>query len=242
MSAHNEVSTFGTQPGNTSRDADRAVERGRMVAYIAAQGVTDARVLDAMRVVPREAFVDDWAVDLAYDDGPLPIGEEQTISRPYVIARMSAAAAVVPGDRVLEIGTGSGYGAAVLSLLAAEVDTVERIRILASKARRRLVELGYGNVRVHEGDGTLGWPERAPYDAIVVTAGGPRVPPALLDQLAIGGRLVMPVGCSPRSQRLIVFARTANDDYMQLTLDDVVSVPLVGAQGWPTPKPGPDAD
>jgi protein-L-isoaspartate(D-aspartate) O-methyltransferase len=195
-----------------------------------------------MRAVPREAFVPESEQVAAYDDGPLPIGEGQTISQPYVVAAMAAAAEVRSGDRVLEIGTGSGYGAAVLSEIAAEVYTVERIGSLAAAGARRLARLGYDNVHVLEADGSLGWPAHAPFDAIVVTAGGPRVPPALLDQLAVGGRLVMPVGESPLAQRLVLMRR-CGDDYERSDLDEVAFVPLIGAQGWPehrrTGAPGP---
>jgi protein-L-isoaspartate(D-aspartate) O-methyltransferase len=138
-----------------------------------------------------------------------------------------------PGDRVLEIGTGSGYGAAVLAEIAAEVYTVERLATLTESARRRLAELGYTNVHVRQGDGSLGWPEHAPYDAIVVTAGGPEVPRSLLEQLAVGGRLVMPVGSSPRAQQLVRVMRTSETTYEREDLGGVAFVPLIGAEGWP---------
>ena len=209
-------------------------ERDRMVAgEIAARGVEDPLVLDAMRAVPREDFVPADLAEYAYEDGPLPIGHGQTISQPYIVAVMTAAARVRPGDRVLEIGTGSGYGAAVLSKIAGEVYTVERIEGLADSARDRLAALGYGNVRVRCGDGTLGWAEHAPYDAIIVTAGGPTVPQALLDQLKPGGRLVMPLGSEPRAQRLIRRTRTGPETYTQDDLELVTFVPLIGEQGWP---------
>jgi protein-L-isoaspartate(D-aspartate) O-methyltransferase len=150
---------------------------------------------------------------------------------------MSEAAQVKVGNRALEIGTGSGYGAAVLAGIAAEVYTIERLAGLAESARRRLAELGYHNVHVLLGDGTLGWPEHAPYDAIVVTAGGPRVPPALLDQLAIGGRLVMPVGGESRFQQLVRVRRKGADDYDHEDLEEVAFVPLIGAEGWPEREP-----
>jgi protein-L-isoaspartate(D-aspartate) O-methyltransferase len=169
----------------------------------------------------------------AYEDGALPIGEEQTISQPYVVAVMTEALGLRPDDRVLEIGTGSGYAAAVLATIAAEVYTIERLEGLAESARRRLAELGYANVQVRHGDGSLGWPEHAPYDAIVVTASGPDVPTALLNQLAVGGRLVMPVGSKFGRQRLVRIQRTAADSYRRENLEGVVFVPLIGAQGWP---------
>jgi protein-L-isoaspartate(D-aspartate) O-methyltransferase len=207
--------------------------RARMVErQLAGRGIRDPAVLEAMRTVPREAFVAPGQAAHAYDDGPLPIGDGQTISQPYIVAVMTEALRLQPGDRVLEIGTGSGYAAAVLSAIAGEVYTVERIEGLATSARRRLAELGYANVHVRHGDGSLGWPEHAPYDAIVVTAGGPDVPPSLQRQLTVGGRLVIPVGPTPRSQRLVRVVRTP-DGYAREMLEDVAFVPLIGAEGWP---------
>jgi protein-L-isoaspartate(D-aspartate) O-methyltransferase len=208
-------------------------DRERMVAtQIEPRGITDPLVLDAMRTVPRERFVPASLAKFAHDDGPLPIGHDQTISQPYIVAVMARAAGLKPGGRVLEIGTGSGYSAAVLSRIAAEVYTVERVGALADAARARLAELGYGNVHVREGDGTLGWPAHAPYDAIVVTAGGPRVPGTLLHQLAVGGRLVMPVGPVARHQRLVRVTRTDVHEYQYENLEEVAFVPLIGAEGW----------
>jgi protein-L-isoaspartate(D-aspartate) O-methyltransferase len=200
---------------------------------IAGRGIRDPAVLAAMRAVPREDFVAPGQASRAYDDTPLPIGDGQTISQPYIVAVMTEALRLRPGDRVLEIGTGSGYAAAVLAVLAAEVYTIERIEGLATSARRRLRDEGYANVHVRHGDGSLGWPEHAPYDAIVVTAGGPDVPPSLLRQLAVGGRLVMPIGPTPRSQRLVRVVRVAEDRYDREALEDVAFVPLIGAEGWP---------
>jgi len=208
-------------------------QRRRMVeTLIARRGVHDPAVLAAMAQVPREAFVPGHLVDRAYDDRPLPIGEGQTISQPYVVAFMTEALRLGPRDRVLEIGTGSGYAAAVLAEIAGEVYTIERLERLAPSARQRLVALGYRRVQVRCGDGTLGWPEHAPYDAIVATAGGPEVPKALLDQLAREGRLVIPVGASQREQRLVRVVRAGADDYAYEDLGDVAFVPLIGAQGW----------
>ena len=213
---------------------EATLERDRMVAeQIAARGLDEPLVLHAMRAVPREDFVPVDLAEFAYEDGPLPIGHGQTISQPYIVAVMTAAARVRPGERVLEIGTGSGYGAAVLSKIAGEVYTIERIEALADLARERLAALGYGNVHVRCGDGTRGWPDHAPYDAIVVTAGGPTVPPALRDQLKPGGRLVMPLGSNPRFQRLIRLTRTGPETYAQDELEPVAFVPLIGEQGWP---------
>jgi len=209
-------------------------DRERMVAtQIEARGITDPLVLDAMRAVPRERFVPASMARFAYDDGPLPIGKGQTISQPYIVAVMTAAVRIKPGERVLEIGTGSGYGAAVLARIAGEVYTVERVEALAETARRRLATLGYDNVHVLEGDGTLGWPEHAPYEAILVTAGGPRVPKALLHQMAVGGRLIMPVGTDLHGQRLVRVTRTDSHEYDHENLEAVAFVPLIGAEGLP---------
>jgi protein-L-isoaspartate(D-aspartate) O-methyltransferase len=203
---------------------------------LAGRDIRDPTVLDAMRTVPREAFVPADLADRAYEDGPLPIGSGQTISQPYIVAFMIAAAAPQGGDRALEIGTGSGYAAAVLASIVKEVYTVERIAVLADTARSRLGDLGYRNVHVRCGDGTLGWPEYAPYDVIIVTAGGPRVPPALLAQLAPGGRLIMPVGSDAHFQWLVRHCRRpADGKLVEERLEAVAFVPLIGAQGWPEP-------
>lgn len=202
---------------------------------IASRGVRDVHVLEAMRTVPREAFVPASWREQAYDDRPLPIDAGQTISQPYIVALMCEALQLTGDERVLEIGTGSGYAAAVLSRLAAQVDTVERIAELAEGAARVLSELNVSNVRVHCADGTLGWPDAAPYDAITVTAGGPVVPPALLAQLAPGGRLVMPVGSNRGWQDLVRVTRAGPDDFRTESLCEVAFVPLMGTQGWPEP-------
>jgi protein-L-isoaspartate(D-aspartate) O-methyltransferase len=200
--------------------------------------VRDPAVLAAMRTVRRECFVSRGQADAAYDDGPLPIGEGQTISQPYIVATMTEALRLQPNDRVLEIGTGSGYAAAVLAVIAAEVYTIERIESLAAGARARLAALGYANVHVRYGDGSLGWPEHAPYHGIVVTAGGPDVPPSLLRQLAIGGRLVMPIGPHQRFQRLVRVVRTGQERWDREPLEEVAFVPLIGEEGWPTDEGG----
>jgi protein-L-isoaspartate(D-aspartate) O-methyltransferase len=199
---------------------------------IAARGVSSQRVLEAMRRVPREAFVPDHIEELAYSDGALPIGEGQTISQPYIVAFMLEALEIEGSERVLEVGTGSGYSAAVLAEMAAEVYTLERLAKMARKTARRLATLGYQNVRVIHADGTRGWADAAPYGAIVVTAGGPGVPPSLLDQLAVGGRLVAPVGSSPKVQELVRVRRRSPTDYREESLADVRFVPLIGAEGW----------
>ena len=208
-------------------------EREQMVArQIEGRGLRDPAILAAMREVPREAFVSERHRQFAYDDGPLPILEGQTISQPYVVALMIQMLYLKPEDRVLEIGTGSGYAAAILSRIASEVHTVERVESLVQYAQQNLAAVGYENVHVHHGDGTLGWPEYTPYNAIIVAAGGPQVPQALKDQLAIGGRLVMPVGSEQRAQRLVRLTRLDEDEYEQETLSHVRFVPLIGEQGW----------
>jgi len=211
-----------------------ARRRAAMVReQIEARGVRDARVLQAMRELPRERFVrPGWEAE-AYDDNPLPIAAGQTISQPYIVAFMSEALQLRGTERVLEIGTGSGYAAAVLARLAKEVHTVERHAVLAEGAAAVLTALGADNVQVHTADGTLGWPAAAPYDAIVVTAAGPEVPAALLAQLAVGGRLVMPVGEREGAQWLLRVTRVNEHETRREELMGVRFVPLTGAQGWP---------
>lgn len=210
--------------------------RSQMVErQIAARGISDQRVLAALRQVPRERFVSDAMQEFAYEDAPLPIESGQTISQPYIVALMLQALGLGPGDRALEVGTGSGYAAAVLASLAREVVTVERIPELALGAAERLARLGFENVRVHHGDGTLGWPVGAPYEAICVAAGAPKPPPALLEQLAIGGRLVIPHGDAD-NQRLVRITRNDERTYAEQELGHVRFVPLVGEQGWPAQR------
>jgi protein-L-isoaspartate(D-aspartate) O-methyltransferase len=199
---------------------------------IVARGVRDPRVLAAMRKVPRHEFVPEDLRESAHEDGPLPIGEGQTISQPLIVAFMTEAAQLSGGERVLEIGTGSGYGAAVLAEIAGEVVTIECIERLATNARATLDRLGYRNVEVLVGDGTLGWPAAAPYDAILVTAGGPYVPPSLRAQLKVGGRLVMPVGEQHFGQTLVRVTRGADGEDRQEDLSMVSFVPLIGAEGF----------
>jgi protein-L-isoaspartate(D-aspartate) O-methyltransferase len=213
--------------------ADLARARADMVEHqIARRGVRDKRVLKAMARIPREAFVLPGWEDEAYEDQPLPIAERQTISQPYIVAYMIEAAGLRPGDRALEIGTGSGYAAAVMAAIAAWVYTIDRHLGLAETARRRLQELGFDNIEVRVGDGTLGWPEAQPFDAIIVTAGGPKVPGDLREQLAIGGRLVIPVGESLHRQRLVRVVREGPAEYREEDLADVAFVPLIGEAGW----------
>ena len=211
--------------------------RTRMVEeQLVRRGIADTAVLAAMRAVPREAFVPPGFAGAAYADGPLPIGAGQTLSQPYIVALMAEAAAIRPGDRVLEVGAGSGYAAAVLAALGAEVWAIERRPDLAEAARARLARLGYGRVALRTGDGSAGWPEAAPFAAILVSAGAPAVPRALTAQLAPGGRLVAPVG-SRRVQTLRVVTRQGEDGFSEASRGAVSFVPLVGAEGWPEGGP-----
>jgi len=201
-------------------------------AQLAARGISDAATLSAFDAVPREAFVPPQLAARAYADEPLPIAAGQTISQPYIVAYMVQALGVGPEDRVLEVGAGSGYAAAILSRIAREVVAVERHAELADSARERLAALGYDNVRVVCADGSLGWQDGAPYDAILVSAGGPEVPAALVGQLALGGRLVMPVGDEDDGQQLVRVTRAGDGAVRREALDSVRFVPLVGKGGW----------
>jgi protein-L-isoaspartate(D-aspartate) O-methyltransferase len=203
--------------------------------HIAARGVRSGNVLKAMRKVQREAFLPAHLHEFAYEDSPLPIAEGQTISQPYIVALMAEALLLDGGEKVLEIGTGSGYAAAVLAEIAGEVYTIERLGPLAEKAAAALADQGYANVHVLHGDGTRGWPEHAPYDAIVVAAGGPKIPDLLRRQLKIGGRLVIPVGSDARAQELVRVTRVSENDYRREDLADVRFVPLLGQEGWEAP-------
>ncbi|MCO6048480.1 protein-L-isoaspartate(D-aspartate) O-methyltransferase [Mesorhizobium sp. RP14(2022)] len=210
-----------------------ATRRRRMVdTQIASRGVSDPRVLEAMRTVPRERFLAKAAAELAYEDRPLSIAEGQTISQPFIVAYMIEAASLRPDARVLEVGAGSGYAAAVMSRLASHVYAIERYPALAEGARRNLAALGYANVEIRAGDGTLGWPEAAPFDAVIVSAGGPQVPDPLKHQLAIGGVLILPVGGERHSQRLTRVTRTGEDRFTEEDLCSVAFVPLIGKEGW----------
>ncbi len=212
-------------------DDGYAIERKRMVSeQIARRGLRTPRLLAVMESIPRHCFVPTDERAWAYADGPLPIGHGQTISQPYIVALMTELLQLESTARVLEIGTGSGYQAAVLGKIAAEVHTVELIPELAVKAEETLRNLGYTNVHVHLGDGSLGWPERAPYDGIIVTAAGPKVPPPLLEQLAEGGRLVVPVG-GRGSQVLEVHRRIVDKIACERSIP-VAFVPLRGEYGW----------
>jgi protein-L-isoaspartate(D-aspartate) O-methyltransferase len=209
-------------------------QRMKMVdAQIRARGIKDQRVLLAMEKIPRHLFIDEGLIDQAYNDSPLPIDRQQTISQPYMVALMSEAMGLTGDERVLEIGTGSGYQTAILAELAERVFSVERIAALAARARKILDALNYFNVAIRVGDGTYGWREEAPYAAIMVTAGAPRVPRTLIDQLAIGGRLVIPVG-SRYSQALLKLTRLSEDpdDLKQEELGGCRFVDLIGEHGW----------
>jgi protein-L-isoaspartate(D-aspartate) O-methyltransferase len=212
---------------------DFAAERGDMVRHqIAGRGIKDRALLDAMRAVPREAFVPDHIAPLAYQDSPLPIEAGQTISQPYIVALMIEAAQLAPGARVLEIGAGSGYAAAVMGRIADEVIAIERHAELVGPAQERMERLGYDNVRILHGDGSRGLPDEAPFDAILAAASGSHVPEALKAQLSIGGILVMPVGPPGEIQNLLKVRRLGPEAYEQEDLGAVRFVPLIGEQGW----------
>lgn len=218
-------------PSNATLTLER--RRHDMVErQIAGRGVRDPRVLRAMEQVPRDRFVPPEGRAFAYDDMPLPIGSRQTISQPYIVAAMIEALELPPHARVLEIGAGTGYAAAVLGHIAETVIGIERIEALAHGARRALEEAGIGNVRIICTDGTVGWPAGAPYDGILVDAAGPKVPPALEAQLVIGGRLVMPLEARPGNQRLVRVTRRSVADFEIEPLFDVRFVPLIGEQGF----------
>jgi protein-L-isoaspartate(D-aspartate) O-methyltransferase len=209
-------------------------QRELMVSrQLQARGIRDSRVLSAMRRVPRHLFVSPDQQDQAYGDFPLPIGEGQTISQPFMVATMLADLRLKGHEHILEIGSGSGYNAALIAELAATVISIERIANLAERARELVAQLGYKNIRIEIGDGTFGWQEGAPYDGIVVTAGAPRVPSALLNQLAIGGRLVVPVG--GRSGQVLEIHTKVKQDRFDVETDTACRfVSLIGKDGWDT--------
>ncbi len=222
-----EIAVLGC-PGGRQTGPDLAAERKAMVAdQIAARGVRDPLVLKAMSDVPRHLFVPAGLVGQAYGDYPLPIGEGQTISQPYIVALMTQCLALKGGEKVLEVGTGSGYQAAVLARIAARVDTIEINGPLARQAASTLERLGFANVRVRAGDGFFGWPEDAPFDAVIVTAAAPEIPPALFAQLAEGGRLVIPIGDIQTYQRLTVVTKRGGKPHIEQVLD-VRFVPMTG--------------
>ncbi|MCG6916212.1 MAG: protein-L-isoaspartate(D-aspartate) O-methyltransferase [Deltaproteobacteria bacterium] len=208
-----------------------ATARNRMVeSQLISRGIKDPRVLDAMRKVPRHRFVEEALVSQAYNDHPLPIGEKQTISQPYMVALMTEALELQGQERVLEIGTGSGYQTAILAELAEKIYSIERIRTLSVKAQRILDDLGYFNVVLKVGDGSLGLKEEVPFDAIIVTAGSPEVPQPLVDQLAMGGRLVVPVG-DRYTQSLMKITRV-KEGITKTDLGGCRFVSLLGTHGW----------
>jgi protein-L-isoaspartate(D-aspartate) O-methyltransferase len=211
-------------------DARYARERDRMVDEIATRGVTDPRVLAALRRVPRHRFVQEALRDRAYGDHPLPIGEEQTISQPYIVGLMSSLLELSGQEKVLEIGTGSGYQTAVLAELARRVCSIERLPRLAERARATLEGLGYDNVWVRVGNGTLGWPDQAPFDRIIVTAGGPAVPPPLVQQLAEGGRMALPLGSA--DNQVLTIVENVGGEIRQRTYGECKFVKLVGKYAW----------
>jgi len=210
---------------------DYEIARERMVAeQLVGRGIKDPRILAAMRKVPRHLFVEEALAARAYGDYPLPIGEKQTISQPYMVALMTEALSPQSKDRILEIGTGSGYQAAILAELCSKVFSIERIKVLAERAERILADLGYSNFQIRVGDGTNGWKEEAPFEGIMVTAGAPRVPKALMEQLSDGGRLVIPIG-DEFSQSLTKIVREGNE-FRHSNLTGCIFVKLIGDQGW----------
>jgi protein-L-isoaspartate(D-aspartate) O-methyltransferase len=244
-----DLSDLSSGPDSTNRDftekEDLAVAshfdpeqaarcRAMVEQQIRSRGVRDTRVLGAMLAVPRHAFVPIELAANAYDDQPLPIGEEQTISQPYMVAAMSEALELTGREIVLEIGAGSGYQTAVLSCLARKVHAVESRQALADQARERLSRLGYRHVHIHVGDGTLGWPAAAPYDAILVTAAAPAVPEPLVAQLAKGGRMVLPVG--PPDMQHLQRIRRQGGEIIAENLFQCRFVPLIGQFGWSNPE------
>ncbi|HEY2994938.1 MAG TPA: protein-L-isoaspartate(D-aspartate) O-methyltransferase [Methylomirabilota bacterium] len=218
--------------GESERDDGRyGRERDRMVEeQLAARGVTDPQVLAVLRRVPRHRFVQEALRDRAYGDHPLPIGEEQTISQPFIVGLMTALLELTGREKVLEVGTGSGYQTAVLAELARRVCSIERLPRLAERARATLEGLGYDNVWVRVGNGTLGWPDEAPFDRIIVTAGGPAVPPPLVQQLADGGRMVLPVGSA--DNQVLTIVENLGGEIRTSTHSECKFVKLVGKYAW----------
>lgn len=218
------MTTRSTPPSEPDRTREALLHRLREL------GIRDRRVLAALQHVPRDRFVPLSLLPHAYDDRPLPIGHDQTISQPYIVALSTQALALAPTDRVLEVGTGSGYQTAVLAELAGAVHTVERLPELSSSAQKRLRALGYSNIQFRVGDGTLGWPEESPFDGILITAGAPRVPERLLTQLAPRGRLVIPVG--GRLNQVLFLVHRDGEHLVHEHLCPCTFVPLIGEEGW----------
>lgn len=211
---------------------DYRIARRKMVeTQLKGRGIHDARVLDAMLRVPRHLFVDSAQAAQSYSDAPLPLGHGQTISQPFIVALMLEALELEPADRVLEIGSGSAYQTAILSELAAEVYAVERLEPLYQRGSKIIADLGFSNIHLKLADGTLGWPEKAPFEAIIVAAGGPKIPEPLIDQLAPGGRLIIPVGPTELSQKLTLVTKKPQG-LSQKPVADCRFVALVGRHGW----------
>ena len=206
------------------------VKKTMVDSQLKSRGISSLEVLRAMSVVPREKFVSSEFIEAAYNDGPLSIGSGQTISQPYMVAMMTEALMLKKNDKVLEIGTGSGYQAAVLQEIASHIYSVERISSLAENAKTLLGSLGYSDIKIKVEDGTLGWPEEAPFDAIIVTSGSPNVPETLMSQLSDGGRMIIPVG-SRNHQRIIRIIRSG-DNYSKEEMLSCIFVPLIGKYGW----------
>jgi protein-L-isoaspartate(D-aspartate) O-methyltransferase len=215
-----------------NEDPYRQAREAMVSRQIEVRGVKNPLVLKAMRMVPRHEFIPEDMRGMAYDDRPLPIGQGQTISQPYIVAYMTERLRLTGGEKVLEIGTGCGYQAAVLSMIAAEVYTVECVPALAAEAEKNLKRLGYENVVIKRGDGTLGWEEHGPYHGIIATASGPEVPQPFKDQLRVGGAVVMPVGDYRLGQSIVRVTRGQGDTFHQERLLDVAFVPLIGRYGW----------
>ncbi|SNB45359.1 protein-L-isoaspartate(D-aspartate) O-methyltransferase [Geobacter sp. DSM 9736] len=206
--------------------------RKRMIdSQIIGGGITDQRVIEALGKVPRHLFVEEAMAARAYGDSSLPIGEKQTISQPYMVALMSQLLLLKGKEKVLELGTGSGYQTAVLAMLSAHVYTIERIRPLALRARKTLDQLGLLNVNLRIGDGSIGWNDEAPFDAILVTAGAPEIPTTLLEQLDVGGRLVIPIG-EHHSQMLVRITKEGDGTFLRENIGECRFVKLIGKQGW----------
>ncbi len=213
--------------GGFERERERMVEE-----QLVRRGITDARVLDAMRRVPRHLFVEEALRDRAYGDHPLPIGEQQTISQPYIVALMTSLLALDGQEKVLEVGTGSGYQTAILALLARRICSIERLPSLALRARAVLEGLGYNNVWIRVGNGTLGWPDEAPFDRILVAAGAPSMPPPLFEQLAKSGRMVLPIGDT--SNQTLTLVEHVGGEMRFTPCGDCMFVKLVGKYAWET--------
>lgn len=222
----NQLPPFQSESQGFSEQRERMIQK-----QLITRGVRDSRVLSAMNRVPRKQFVPLQLQGEAYEDWPLPIGFGQTISQPFTVAFMTEALKLSGPEKVLEIGTGSGYGAAVLACLATEVHTIERIASLAQQAQSRLARLGFDNVHVHTANGTLGLPNHAPFDAVIVTAGAGELPAPYVEQVADGGRIVIPIGAAPTSQTLFRFTRRGAELYAE-NLGQFAFVPLIGEHGW----------